>query len=736
VKIEKLIKKLDLEDYIKEFEKFLARKKGVFISGDRNLHFKFIQALFEIEFKAPDPLVNLDEVLARTKKQAILRLEEIFYFVKIIEYFNYLKSLEAPIILKEWFLKIEIPKDFEEILKFFEKDGKINLQNSPELFKIEEIIKQNKLQIKDTLQRILHSTKMTQFIVDNKIHFYNGEESLLVRGGFLQAVDAVVIGRSEGGFFYIVPKSIEKLKSKEETLKAKKEEILWRYRKKFSEVFYKWSRFLEFINKEFDRFDHYQARVNFARAFDYEFVLPSGGREITLESFAHPAISNPVLVSISLKKPIMLITGVNAGGKTMLLKSLLSSVFFSKYLLPFRCNSKKTKIGTFKSIEAIIDDPQSVKNDISTFAGRMLEFGKLFKKRGSIVGVDEVELGTDSDEAASLFRVLLEELKKREITFIITTHHKRLASLMAGDEDVELVAALYDEVRESPTYTFLQGSIGKSYAFETARRYGIPASVVEKAKEFFGEDKERLNELIEKSTTLEAQMRNKIKELDRKLDGLRKREENIKEQKRKLEKDFQNRIYQLEIDYKNIKDKVLKALKEVEVAKARRLLNEAHKLKSSQKTYKKESKNLDFKVGDKIKYRGKSGIILSKKTKEAMIEIDGLKIRVPLEDLEFDNYSKTKIKQKSIINNNVRVEKPKHVSLSLKLLGKRVDEALDELDEFLSNALVHGFSEVEIIHGIGTGALSKAITNYLKQHPKVKSFEKMKGNMGVTLVKL
>ncbi len=162
---------------------------------------------------------------------------------------------------------------------------------------------------------------------------------------FLQAIDATIIGRSESGFFYIVPKSIEKLRLKGENLKTKRDEIIWEYQKSFSAILYKWVRFLEFINREFDRFDHYQARVKFAQSFDYQFVLPSNNKEVILSEFAHPAISKPVLVNIKLSKPIMLITGVNAGGKTMLLKSILSAVFMSKYILPFRCNATKNKSG-------------------------------------------------------------------------------------------------------------------------------------------------------------------------------------------------------------------------------------------------------------------------------------------------------------------------------------------------------------------------------------------------------
>ncbi len=116
----------------------------------------------------------------------------------------------------------------------------------------------------------------------------------------------------------------------------------------------------------------------------------------------------------------MLITGVNAGGKTMLLKSILSAVFLTRHLIPFSCNREKTKVGRYRFIEAIIDDPQSVKNDISTFAGRVLKFSKLFSRDGGIVRVDEVELGTEkAREGSALFRVLLKSLSGKDITFII-----------------------------------------------------------------------------------------------------------------------------------------------------------------------------------------------------------------------------------------------------------------------------------------------------------------------------
>jgi len=331
-------------------------------------------------------------------------------------------------------------------------------------------------------------------------------------------------------------------------------------------------------------------------------------------------------VTINMNRQIMLVTGVNAGGKTMLLKSMLSAVYMSKYLLPFKCDASKTEIGHYKSIEAVIDDPQSVKNDISTFAGRMQEFAKLFKKENAIVGVDEIELGTDSDEAASLFRVMLDELQKRGITFIVTTHHKRLASLMASDDEVELIAALYDEKRRVPTYTFLQGSIGKSYAFETAQRYGVPVGIVNRAKEVYGEDKENLNELIERSTSLELEMRIKIQKIDEELKETQRLKCKLLDEEIKLQESHRKAVATLENRYNAATKKAREALKVKESTEGRRLLNVAHKQKEfKQKEVKLENKT-PLKEGDKVKYRSHKGELLSIRGKDATIIVDGLKI--------------------------------------------------------------------------------------------------------------
>lgn len=730
-----IIQKLDLDGYIARFKQFFAREKSVVMMGDINQHYRYIKALSTVQFPPPYDVPNLDREIILLKKQGVLALDEIYAFVKMLSYFNVLAALDLPEPLFSWIKSIQIPQEMSEIVGYFTDDGQINAERDHELFDLERAIKQNKAQIKETLYKLAHSGKLLPYLVDSQVHFNGGEETLLARGGFNNAIKATVAGRSAGGYFYIIPQSISHLKEKEAALLSGKEELIYRYCKKISATFFKWERFISFINKEYDRFDHYQARVSFSRANEYEFILPGKEKRIKLQDFAHPAIDNPVPITMDLNKKIMLVTGVNAGGKTMLLKSMLSAVYMSKYLLPFKCDASRTEVGHYKSIEAVIDDPQSVKNDISTFAGRMVEFAKLFGKEDAIVGVDEIELGTDSDEAASLFRVMLDELRKKGITFIVTTHHKRLASLMASDNEVELIAALYDEAMRRPTYTFLQGSIGKSYAFETAERYGIPPSIVAKAKEVYGEDKENLNELIEKSTSLEREMRIKIAGIDEKLLAIEKQKQKLQEEETKLQESHRKAIATLENRYNAATKKAQEALKAKESTEGRRLLNEAYQRKTfTSKEVKLEAQE-PLKEGDKVKYRSHKAQLLAVRGNDATIIVDGLKMRVPLSQLKKAGETPQIKAAPKAKKTDVTVQRT-GASVSVKVLGMYADEAIAKVDKFLSDALVNGLNEVQIIHGTGSGVLAKLITEYLKNHPKIEKFYRMPGNLGITIVEL
>ena len=376
----------------------------------------------------------------------------------------------------------------------------------------------------------------------------------------------------------------------------------------------------------------------------------------------------------------------------------------------------------------MLDDPQSVKNDISTFAGRMQEFSKLFQVNSALVGVDEIELGTDSDEAASLFKVIIQKLMNKGIKIIITTHHKRLASLMASYNGVELIAALYDEKNRRPTYEFLQGTIGQSYAFETASRYGIPLDVVSAAKTVYGEDKENLNDLIHRSSILELEYQEKLKLLNENISKYDRLNIALQDKKDKVEIMLKQYKNNLSNEYKEAINEAKKAIKSTNISDAHKYLNKAHKKKENIKEHKVNEEILDLKVGDRVKYNSTKGVVLSIKGKKAFFQSDdGMKIQVLISSLKRSgNPPKVKVKPKTIVN----VNKPKSGHVKLDLHGQRAEEACANLDKFLSDCLLNGFDEVLVYHGIGTGKLSYAVKVFLDNHPSVKSYSDAPYNQG------
>ena len=733
--MQEIFKKLDLEDYINSFSSLYAREKPVILEGDINLHHRLIQQLETYNFKAAPKLENLDVQLMHIQKQGILKVYDIYEFIKIITYFIYLKRFNFDGKLEEWFSKIIIPDDVLNIVDFFSDKGEIKEGVDEDYDLVTKALYKNKSLIKESLFKSINNSKLRPYLVDSQVHLVNGEDALLVRGGFNHVLKGTVIHRSNAGFFYVVPHSVSSLKQKQSDLENKREEILLKICKRFSSIFGKNLMFLKFINREFDRFDHYQARLFFAQNGNKNFIIPNKNSRNKLIDFKHPALSDAKAITVDFTKAVVMITGVNAGGKTMMLKSVLSAVILSKYLIPYNADKKST-IGHYKKVIAVLDDPQSVKNDISTFAGRMQQFSHLFNQRNIIVGVDEIELGTDSDEAASLFKVIVEDLIKKDISIIITTHHKRLAALMASNPQVELIAALYDEVNRKPTYEFLQGTIGRSYAFETASRYGIPLSVVNRAKEVYGDDKDKLNDLIEKSSDLEREYKEKLSVLNEEISLHQKLNKNLKEQKEDLDDHIYNEKSKLHKEYKDATSEAKKAIKAKVYKESHQHLNTAH-TKMKEIKVKKVEEVISFKVGDRVKYNDSKGEIESIKGKKAFIETDaGMRLQVNLTDLRRSgNKPKVQIKKRV----SVTVQKPRSGHIKLDLHGQRSDEAIDNLDKFLSDSLIAGFDEVLVYHGIGTGKLAYAVKQFLDIHPCVKGYSDApaaSGGFGAKIIKL
>lgn len=712
-----IISKLDLGDFIARFKGYFARDKSLEIMSDLSLFKLYIDELDKITFSPPSDIKELSNEIILLQKRAILKQSQIFEFVKIIKYFLYLKGLNLSNFkyLPQMLFKITIPQAMLDISNTFDNLGEINSGIYLELDSINDKIMKNKQEIKKQLSRILSNAKLSPYLVDRQFHLLDSKECLLLSSGFNSVLEGSIVHRTQAGYFYVLPHSLNNIYTRLDKLYNEREMLLYNIERDMTESLREHILFLKFINKEFDKFDSLQARVMFARDNNFNFLYPSKKRDIILRDFYHPNIANPIPCNINFTTKILLITGVNAGGKTMLLKSILSVAFLAKYLIPFRINNTSSKIPYFDSIYAIISDPQNSKDDISTFAGRMLEFSKLVESSNLLLGIDEIELGTDAAEASALYFAMLEYMQNRDIKIVITTHHKILASKMANNPNVSLIAALYDEANSLPTYSFLEGCVGKSYAFESALRYKIPRFIINRAKEIYGEDLENLNELIEQTSMLKASLLKKeleISEVEKKIANkaceldmlINKQNEELRAKKLELESIYNKALGELKA-----------ALKSNDAKEMHRFLNAQHK--ALQKIPKEsKSPNINLKQGDRI-YHGKNiGTIISIKGDMANIELDnGVRARANLSSLKLANAPKKERKIEVL-------KSAKSCNVSLDLHGKRVEEALELLEQYISDCLLVGYDEVLIYHGIGGGVLANVVREFLSKHPKVKSF--------------
>lgn len=727
----KLQEKLDLVDFISEFNSYYSYK-GKTLSYNQNIKLEFIKDLEKLEFKALPEIEFNKEHFKHLEKFGILKIRELSAIIKIVKYFKYLKSLELEGHVLNFCEKIEIKESFSEILDFFTDRDEFNSEIDPEIIAVNESIKRDKESIKNHLSDMVKNSNISSILVDTQIHLINGRETLLCKGGFSSSFSGQIVGNSGAGYFYVEPQKISKIYNHMSDLETKKIELIFEYEKRFSELFRKNLLYIKFLFKEFELFDEYQARLLFAKSKDLNFIPKQNSSDIILKEFTHPCLGRYAKpVSIDFTKSALIITGVNAGGKTILLKSILSSVYLSRLNIPYKCNESSFIGGDFKEIVAILDNIQDGGGDISTFAGRMLEFSSALKKgKKLLLGIDEVELGTDSNEASLLFNVLVLEFIKSGSKIVLTTHHKELAYMLSSSKDVSICAALYDEHNEMPLYEFESGLIGKSYAFETAQRYGVPSQLVAIARKGYSENRKELDKIVEESTELKLSLTKRESELAKQSRELEEIKASTLKKSEKLQKKYEEMSRTLELSYSDAINKAKEAIKAKSSADGHRILNKAHKLKPKIQEL-DGSSALSFSAGEIVRYKNSNCELIRIDDKKAMIETNGMKIKVNIDELSKGNKSK-----KVSSSYSSSVEK-KSVMPYLDMHGMRYEEAQEALDLYISSALTAGYESVLIMHGLGSGVLGKMTKEFLQNHKRVKSFKDAspkEGGMGAKRV--
>ncbi len=446
---------------------------------------------------------------------------------------------------------------------------------------------------------------------------------------------------------------------------------------------------------------------------------------------------------------VVVISGPNSGGKTVTLKTVGLFVLCNLAAIPLTADPG-TELPIYENIFTDIGDEQSIENDLSTFTSRIKHFVEVLLKANdkSMVLVDEFGEETEPAEGAALASAMLEDLRDIGSTSFVTTHNSGL-KVFAADAPGMLNAAMeFDQKTLTPTYKLVLGRPGSSYAFEIAQRTGLKQKIVERARKYVGEGRDKLENLLLRVEQLENELRDRVIEI--------KKEQELAETMRQ---DYEKKIHSAKKEASEIRNKAVDESEKMVVELNRKIENIIREIRESnaeKETIKRAHVQIDemkqqvvklkateqaartkgFQIGDPVLIKGTllAGEVVEKSNEkgELLVEVNGLKMRVHESELQETTRSK-------MAKSEVTVEVQSGIPTKVDIRGMRPYEIQTSVEKFLDDAYLGGLKQVEIVHGTGTGSLRRAVEQLLKVHPFVVSFrtgELGEGGQGVTVVSL
>lgn len=462
----------------------------------------------------------------------------------------------------------------------------------------------------------------------------------------------------------------------------------------------------------------------------------------------------PLTLQLGKNFSTLIITGPNAGGKSVAIKTfgLLAIMVQSGLHIPA---SPDSEFGVYNKIFVDIGDEQSIENDLSTFSSHLVNINTIMKEaeQTSLVLIDEIGAGTDPSEGSALAEAILEDLTKRKTHTLVTTHHGTLKAFAHETEGIENGAMEFDHHTLKPTYRFISGIPGSSYALEMAKRIGLPDPLIQRSIYFRGEATHSLENLLAEIETKQQILEDEIRHIQ---------EERLSLANLISEYTTKNKSLQKEI--KHIKSKAVDEAKAI-IADANRQIERTiqqireegaskkiikqtqsaiEQIKTTHSSLAKEfeineNNTLDelFSIGDKVMLKN------STEVGEIIEAVGENHFNVLFGQFKIKAVKTNLIKVKSTgpmlqrsKNLDINTERP---ASEIDLRGSTGEEAIALLDKFIDTAILYGLHRLDIIHGKGTGSLQKKVTEYLKKNVAVKSFrlgEWNEGGYGVTVVEL
>lgn len=653
----------------------------------------------------------------------------------------------------------------EEINRCIINEDEIFDGASPALARIRRAMRLANEKVREKLNSMIRSTAYQKYLQEPIITIRNGRFVIPVKQEYRQQVPGLIHDQSgSGATLFIEPSAVVELGNEYKKLLAEEADEIERI---LTELTAMLAPYADEIREDLNimgQIDLVFAKAKLSR--ELNAVMPRLNRNnyVRIVRGRHPLIPAdrvvPIDIWIGRDYRSLIITGPNTGGKTVTLKivGLFALMVQSGIFVPA---NEGSEFPVFEHIYADIGDEQSIEQSLSTFSSHMKNIGGILDRadENSLVLLDELGAGTDPIEGAALAMSILEELNDRHCTCVSTTHYSEIKAFAMTHEGMENASMEFDIDRLCPTYRLYIGIPGKSNAFEISSRLGLPNSIIDKAKGFLKGEDVRFEDIIssaqsqhriaEEERKMAEEARAELEKLRadaererRKLDEDRNRlQAKAKEDAKRIVADTKREMEKLIVEIRSIKD-IDRSAADRAIQSARDTLRATETAVNEKETIKKEDNTMPPKTvraGDTVNIvtlDQKATVLSAPDSKgEVMVQAGVMKLNVKLKDIRLIEEKKAA----APTSGKVGLGAGKQVGLELDVRGMLVDEANIIVDRYLDDAYNAGLSEVNIIHGKGTGALRAGVQAFLKRHPLVKGYRMGsygEGDAGVTVVTL
>lgn len=711
-------------------------------------------------------LPDISEAISRAKVEgAFLQKKDILEILKLAKLsrllYSFFKEKEFAPNLINLSRNLFVDKVFEHYFtNVFTENGEVRDKASSKLSEIRKEINDKGNQLRKLVNTILKRYSDAYLVQEEYITLREGRIVIPVKAEHKRHVKGFIHSESQTGqTVYIEPEETLELNNEILSLKFAEqreiEKILRNLTIKVAEYSVNLKDSLQIVTK----LDLIFSKARYSIEIIGAFPTLDNSKAFNIMDGRHPQLlmkfGREKTVPLNMKMEsdnVVLITGPNAGGKTVVLKTigLLSLMVASGLHIPADPDSN------FHFCEQILidmGDEQSIENDLSTFSSHLSNINSILENadKNTLILLDEIGTGTDPIEGAALAIAVLVELQKLGSKVFATTHHgsvKIAANNLPGFQNSSME---FDKDNLEPTYRFTQGLPGSSYAFEIAERIGFTKSFIELANNYLDSDKNKIEQFLVDLEEKSQKYKTKLDNIERenvRLKGLanlyQEKVAKLEEQKAKIitkaQEEAESYVQDVNKKIENAIRKIRESNAAKDVVKEERKQIEEIKQAQSKLKKKKEvesvSKEVDVNTYAKVKGTETTGLVkeINKEKNRALLEAGSLKIQVKYSELIPSK--KKDLEEKSYI-------KPQYQSFlesnRLDIRGEKPEDAEFKVIKFIDDAFAANMNSIEILHGKGTGALKKTVHEILKKHDHISNFYFAKielGGEGITIVEL